>query len=438
MPAFEAELAAAFTRVAAQGERLKNSFDKMNAGNLRAARDYVATLKKAEQLKLQQFSREFRTDQGLSSPNAVARMNAAIDAQQVAAFRSSGSNTAGPSQRGGARSARGGGLRGVEGPLGRFANRAAEAAGIDLGAIPGLGVAVAGIAVAGKALLAVDAQRVAMAREIVRLEQQRGNIIHDAQRQQVDHAKAVGEKLGQKIETLTARGGSIGDARDIAMKDGRDLTDVIEALTKALDIKGVNPRQAIAIARRAAQTGEMSMSEAMDALQGNPGLRFAAQQPGVPGEMNVASRMLANKRGNVVPSADDLARIQLDIFRGMGQYGDKSQINESVKEQRRVRTQTELAGLNDVEKGLNVAGARLELGATVDRVSAALVELNRQNELTRAQMKSSADAQSAFAAGVQNFLMILGGEGSEEQKRRRFDIALGRSSSNPFVNAPGR
>jgi hypothetical protein len=433
--AFEAELTTTFARVAAQGERLKNSFDKMNAGNLRAARDYVATLKKAEQLKLQQFGREFRTDQGLSSPNAVARMNAAIDAQQAAAFRSAGAS-AGPagSARGAGRGSRSPGVRLGEGPLARFANRAAEAAGVDLGAIPGLGVAVAGIAVAGKALLAVDAQRVAMAKEIVRLEQQRGQAIHAATVSQEDAAKATGERLGQKIETLVARGGSVGDVKDIAMRDGRDLTDVIEALTKARDLKGVDPRQAVAIARRAAQTGEVSMSDAMDALRNDPALRFAAQQPGVPGEMNVASRILANKRGNVVPSANDLANIQLDIMRGMGQYGDKDPLTENVKQQRRIRTQTELAGLSDVEKGLGVAGARTELSTTVDRVGAALVELNRQQELNRAQMKASADAQGAFAAGVQNFLMILGGEGSEEQKRRRFENANARA----LFNAPGR
>jgi hypothetical protein len=192
------------------------------------------------------------------------------------------------------------------------------------------------------------------------------------------------------------------------------------------------------------------MTEAMEAMRSNIGLRFAAQKPGIEGEMQTASRIIAEKRGLAIPSADDLARIQLDIMRGMGQYGDKDQLTENIKQQRRLRTQTELAGLRDVEGGLGVAGARTELAATVDRVSAALVELNRQQEAMREQLRASADAQNAFAAGVANFGMMLGGEGSAEQQLRRFEINRAASlrgrtvtDTHPLwggtvANAPGR
>jgi hypothetical protein len=48
-------------------------------------------------------------------------------------------------------------------------------------------------------------------------------------------------------------------------------------------------------------------------------------------------------------------------------------------------------------------------------------------------LRASAEAQGAFAAAVKNFGMIFGGEGSEEQKLRRYDIMRDRA-----VNAPGR
>jgi hypothetical protein len=315
------------------------------------------------------------------------------------------------------------------GAFGRFAGRAAEALGMQ--GTAGVNAAVAGGLVAAQAILAIDEKRVAMAKEVIQLEQQRANTIRTATKQQQDNALKIGERLGNKIEALSARGGGgMAEAKRIAMEDGRDLGDVIDALLAVQGLKGIESSKAINIARTASSTGEMTMAEAIASMQGDIALQFAGNQNNNSAQWNAAARIIAKRRGNVMPSASDLSSIRGDIFAAQN---SNDPLVENIRAQRRLRTQAELAGVADVEKGLGVAAAQAELAATVDRVGAALVELNRQQELTRAQLKASAEAQGAFAAAVKNFGMIFGGEGSEEQKLRRYEIQL-----NAAVNAPGR
>jgi len=388
--AFEAELTTSFAKVAAQGERLKNSFKSMNDYNRRSSRDYLATLEKAERVKVLMAS-SGRFDQ---RPTPLRGIGAEIP--------------------GGAK--------------GRLIGAGLGSSGI--ASVVGGGPLAAGAMVfvaAASAIAAIDARRVELARQAAQWEQKKLDTVRTATRESERDAKTIGDTLGKLYEVFGARGMSVPEAKNISKETRTDLADVMRAMIAAQNIPGMFAPRAMQVATAATSTGEVTLEEAIASLSKNLALQMESRNGD--NTDRVAARIIAERRG-LFQTTGTVARIQRDMEEGRAGVGTGV---ANFQRQRDAAIGAEAAVVDRFESGGGLNPAMEDLFKAVEPVSAALVEMERQQKALIEVQKQAAASQWGIVAMFKDILETAGmSEGSERMKLRRETERLN------FINAPGR
>ena len=244
-------------------------------------------------------------------------------------------------------------------------------------------VGVVALGVAFRSLGQVIQQRIADERQAIQIGQQLRRIQTQARTAEGASAQRGGA-LAPDLRGLIARGGSVGEAADLADRAAIPLREAIAGLTDIKSLPAALQGAATEAAVRAQQSGFAGFGETARKIATDPLARRD-----VSGEIDAAAvaRIVSRVLGSDVGTGDVILGGR-NLLRSRGV--------DQANEVQRIQNQSTMVDLGRFVGGGAVGVARQELAANVSPSSALMLEFNREVEQTTANLRQLEAATSGF------------------------------------------